>query len=318
MDLSLLFAGTGGSVPTRGRGLPGTLLHVGGEQLLVDCGEGTQRQLLRAGGLPDVGTILLTHHHSDHWLGLPGLLKSFDLRDRTAPLDLFGPPGTERLLRAVLGLVGRTRYPLHVEDLDPGDVLDFDGFSIESLPVRHRDLAFGYAYVEPERPGRLNPDRARELGVTDPRDFGRLQRGETVGGVAPAQVLGAPRPGRKVVLSGDTGPCDMIRVAATGADVLIHEATFCEDERERAIATGHSTAAMAAEIAQEAGVRLLVLTHLSSRYISDDVLDEALPIFGATVAPRDLDVLHVPYADKGEPALERRDGRRVPAEAGEA
>lgn len=309
MDLSLLFAGTGGSVPTRGRGLPGLLIRPGGDHLLVDCGEGTQRQLLRAGGLPEIGTVLLTHHHLDHWLGLPGLLKSFDLRDRVTPLDVYGPPGTERLLSTVLGLVGRTRYTLTVEDLDPDDVLEFDGYDIEVLPVRHRDRTFGYVYDEPERPGRFDPDRARALGIGDGPDFGRLQRGETVDGVSPEQVMGPPRPGRRIVLTGDTSPCDAVRLAAAGADVLVHDATFCEDEHERALKTGHSTAAMAARTAAEAGVRMLALTHLSSRYISDDVLAEAEPIFPRTVAPRDLDVLHVPYADRGEPSLEPYAGR---------
>jgi ribonuclease Z len=303
MDLSLFFAGTAGSVPTARRGLPAVLLRRGGDRLLFDCGEGTQRQLLRTIGLPDVQAVFLTHLHTDHWLGLPGMLKSFDLRDRSAPLTVYGPPGTGQLLRAMRVIYGRPAYPFDVVELESGDDVRFDGYVVGAFNVRHRGRAFGYAVVEDPRPGRFDHDLAIRLGVPFGPDFGRLQRGETVNGVRPEQVIGPERPGRKIVLSGDTAPCEMVRVAAHEADVLVHEATFTEDERERAVATGHSTARQAAEAALEAHVRLLVLTHLSTRYGGAEIRDEARAVFERTVVPRDFDVLDVPFADRGEPEL---------------
>ena len=228
MDLDVVFAGTGGSVPSARRGLPALLLRRGGERLLFDCGEGTQRQLLRSVGLPDIDAVFVTHHHADHWLGLPGMLKSFDLRDRQAPLDVFGPPGTARLLESLRGVFGRTAYPLTLTDLGAGDALEFDGYEVQAFNVRHRGTAFGYAIVEHERPGRFDAELARSLGVEEGPDFGRLQHGESVGGVSPEQVVGPARAGRRIVISGDTAPCDMVRAAAQGADLLVHEATFTE------------------------------------------------------------------------------------------
>jgi ribonuclease Z len=234
MDLSLFFAGTAGSVPTARRGLPATLMRRGGDRLLFDCGEGTQRQLLRTVGLPDMQAVFLTHHHADHWLGLPGMLKSFELRDRQAPLTVYGPPGTIALMRAMRIVYGRLRYPFEVVDLEPGDAVAYDGYEVAAFNVRHRGRAFGYAIVEEPRPGRFDAELATRLGVEFGPDFGRLQRGEVVNGVHPEQVVGPERPGRKLVLSGDTAPCDMLRVAAHEADVLVHEATFTDEEREPA------------------------------------------------------------------------------------
>jgi ribonuclease Z len=305
MDLSLFFAGTAGSVPTARRGLPAVLMRRGGDRLLFDCGEGTQRQLLRTVGLPDIEAVYLTHLHADHWLGLPGMLKSFDLRDRDAPLAVYGPPGTQELMRAMRIVYGRLRYPFGVIELEAGEAVQYDGYEVAAFNVRHRTHAFGYAIVEEPRPGRFDDRLAAALGVPFGPDFGRLQRGETVNGVRPEQVIGPERPGRRIVLSGDTAPCDMVRVHAQGADVLVHEATFTEEERERAIETGHSTARQAAEIAREADVRLLALTHVSTRYGGGEIRDEARAVFERTVVPRDFDSIEVPFAEKGEPELER-------------
>jgi ribonuclease Z len=303
MDLSVLFLGTAGSVPTARRGLPALLVRRGGERLLFDCGEGTQRQLLRSIGLPDVDAVYLTHFHADHWLGLPGMLKSFELRDRAAPLTVYGPPGTRELLGAMRVVYGRLTYPFSIVELEPGEGVRGDGYEIAAFNVRHRGRAFGYALVEDERPGRLDAELAASLGVAFGPDFGRLQRGEEVGGVRPEQVVGPERPGRKVVISGDTAPCEMVRVAAHQADLLVHEATFTDEEHERAQLTAHSTARQAAELAREAEVRLLALTHLSTRYGGSEVREEAQAIFAATIVPRDLDAVEIPFAEKGPPAL---------------
>ena len=303
MDLSLFFAGTAGSVPTARRGLPATLLRAGGDRLLFDCGEGTQQQLLRSVGLPELDAVFITHFHLDHWLGLIGMVKSFDLRARERELVVHGPPGLRALLDAMRFVVGRTGYPLRIEELEPHEEVRFGGYLVAAFPVEHRAPAYGYAFVEDDRPGRFDADAARALGVPEGPDFGRLQRGEEVGGVRPEQVVGPQRPGRRVVLSGDTRPCQTTEVYAHGADVLVHEATFCEDERARARETGHSTAAQAAQLGRDAGVRLLALTHLSTRYFPRDVRDEARAIFPASVVPRDFDAIDVPFPERGEPAL---------------
>ncbi|MGZ4269281.1 MAG: ribonuclease Z [Solirubrobacteraceae bacterium] len=313
MDLSLFFAGTAGSVPSARRGLPALLLRRGGDRVLFDCGEGAQRQLLRSVGLPDISAVFLTHLHADHWLGLPGMLKTFDMRDRDAPLDVFGPPGTADLLRAMRVVYGRVGYPFHITEVESGDTVAFDGYEVGAFNVRHRGRAFGYAIVEDARPGRFDAELAIELGVPFGPDFGRLQRGETVAGVTPEQVVGPERPGRRVVISGDTAPCDMLRDAARGADLLIHEATFCESEHDRALQTGHSTARQAAEIAAEAGVRMLALTHVSSRYSGREVRDEARAVFDRTEVPRDFDVIDVPLPERGEPELRRLDAETARA-----
>jgi ribonuclease Z len=307
MDLSLFFAGTAGSVPSARRGLPALLLRRGGDRILFDCGEGTQRQLLRSIGLPDIDAVFLTHLHTDHWLGLPGMLKSFDLRDRSAPLSVYGPPGTGELLRALRMVYGRVGYPLTITDLEPGEAVRLGDYEVGAFNVRHRGRAFGYAIVEDVRPGRFDAELAQRLGVAFGPDFGRLARGERVGDVHPEQVVGPQRPGRKVVISGDTAPCEMLRAAAHEADVLVHEATFADAELDRARQTAHSTARQAAELALEAQVRLLVLTHLSSRYAGGEIRDEARAVFARTEVPRDFDSVDVPLQDRGEPELQRHD-----------
>jgi ribonuclease Z len=311
MDLSVFFVGTAGSVPTARRGLSATLIRRAGDSLLFDCGEGTQRQLVRSVGLADLDAIFLTHFHVDHWLGLPGMLKTFDLRDREKPLDLHGPPGLRDLLRLMRPVYGRLGYDLRVHELQPGESFEAEDYRIAPFPVRHRGPAYGYALVEDTRPGHFDPDRATELGVTPGPDFGRIQRGETVSGVSPDQVMGPPRPGRKIVLSGDTEPCESLVVAAHDADVLVHEATFAEGEVERAAQTLHSTAAQAAETARAAEVRLLALTHLSARHLARELRDEARAIFPNTVAPHDFDSIEVPFPERGEPVLVRWEDREA-------
>jgi len=305
MDLSVFFAGTAGSIPTARRGLPALLVRRGGERILFDCGEGTQRQLVRSLGLADVDEVFLTHFHADHWLGLPGMLKTFDLRGRERPLTIHGPPGLRDVMALGLRAAGRVGFELELVELEPAQVLEREGYAVAAVPVAHRGAAYGYVLYEHPRPGRFDPVAAAELGVAPGPDFGRLQRGEAVAGVAPEQVLGPPRPGRKLVISGDTTPCEALRVAAHGADVLVHEATFADSERERAGETRHSTARQAAELARQAGVTLLALTHLSTRHPAAVLRDEAREAFANTVLPRDFDTIEIPFPERGEPSLVR-------------
>jgi ribonuclease Z len=305
MDLSLFFAGTGGSVPSARRGLPALLVRRGAERILIDCGEGTQRQLVRSVGLADLTDVFLTHLHADHWLGLPGMLKSFELRDRDKPLTVHGPPGTAALLERMRPVYGRPRYGLTVRDLEPGETVRRGELEIVPFGVRHRMPAFGYALVEDLRPGRFDAELAERLGVVPGPAFGRLQRGEIVNGVSPDQVVGPPRLGRKVVVTGDTAPTDAVVVAAHRADVLVHEATFAHEDAARAAETGHSTARQAAQVAADAEVRLLALTHLSSRYVPSQIRDEAQAIFADTEVPRDFDTIDIPLPERGGPRLQR-------------
>lgn len=312
MDLSVFFAGTGGSIPTARRGLPALLVRRGGDRILFDCGEGTQRQLVRSVGLTDLDEVFLTHFHADHWLGLPGLVKTFDLRGRERPLAIYGPSGLRELIAIALRAAGRVRYELQLVELAPGDVLERDGYRIAPVPVSHRVEAFGYVLYEDERPGAFDPQAAIALGLTPGPEFGRLQRGEAIRGVAPQEVLGPPRPGRKLMISGDTAPCDTVRIAAHGADLLIHEATFAEEELQRAAETQHSTAGQAASLAADAEVRMLALTHFSSRYPPAVLRDEARAVFPATVLPRDFDTIELPLPERGEPELVRWEDRPQP------
>jgi ribonuclease Z len=319
MDLSIFFAGTGGSVPSARRGLPAVLIRRGGEHLLFDCGEGTQRQLMRSVGLADLDCVFLSHFHADHWLGLPGMLKSFGLREREQPLTIYGPRGLQVLMEQTRFIYGRLPYDLRIVELDPAETVPREGYLIGAVPVRHKGPGcYGYALVEHIRPGHLDPELAERLGVKPGPDFGRLQRGETVAGVLPEQVMGPSRPGRKIVISGDTAPCEALVVAAHHSDVLVHEATFAQEDAERARQTAHSTAHQAAEAARDADVRLLALTHVSTRYPGGELREEARALFPATEAPRDFDTIEVPFPERGAPSLvrwsERRERETPPAE----
>jgi ribonuclease Z len=321
MDLSLFFAGTGGSTPAARRGLPALVVRRGGDRMLFDCGEGTQRQLVRSVGLIDVESVFITHFHADHWLGLPGMLKSLALREREQPLALYGPPGLRELMGVMRIVYGRLPFELSIVELDPAQAVERDGYRVAAVPVRHGPReAYGYALVEDERPGEFDPGAAERLGISPGPDFGRLQRGRTVEGVAPEQVMGPPRQGRKVVFSGDTTPCQALAVAAHQADVLVHEATFIDEEAERARETFHSTARQAAELARQAEARLLALTHISTRYGGREVRDEARACFAATEVPRDFDAIEVPFPERGPAVLVRWSGRaaRRGADPGEA
>ncbi|HUA12288.1 MAG TPA: ribonuclease Z [Solirubrobacteraceae bacterium] len=327
MELSIFFAGTGGSVPSRGRGLPAIVVQRGGERLLFDCGEGTQRQLLRSIGLPDFERVFITHFHADHWLGLPGMLKTFALRERSAPLTVYGPPGLTALMDSVRPIFGRSLpYRLSFVEIESWGDVAFDGYKIASVPVQHGGReAYGYVLAEDDRPGEFDPAAAEALGVPSGPMFGLLQRGTSievdVGGsareVRPDQVMGDPRPGRRIAISGDTSPCEALSVAAHGVRVLVHEATFMQEDRDRARDTGHSTAHQAALIAHDAEAELLALTHISARYKPSDVLAQARESFEPVVAPRDFDTIEVPQHERGAPHVvtweERR--RREPVES---
>ncbi len=313
MDLSVAFLGTGGPVPTALRGTASVLVTRGGDRLMFDCGEGTQRQLRLSTGLAQLDHLYLTHFHLDHCLGLPGLLKTYDLNDRSEPLSLFGPVGLRRLLKDFAPLIGRLGYPLDVREMEPGETVGMPDYEVEAFAVEHRTRALGYALLEDDRPGRLDPEEAARLGVKPGPDLKALQDGKAVTGehgpVSPEQVMGPERPGRAIAITGDTGPCQSTVIAAADADLLIHDSSFMNEDTDRARETGHSTAADAARIAAEADVKMLALVHISSRYHVRAALDEAREVFPLAVAPRDFDLVELPLPEKGEPELMHRRAR---------
>ncbi len=225
---------------------------------------------------------------------------------------IYGPPGLRDLFLGMSRIIGRLGYEVELDELDPGDRVRFDGYAVEAFPVEHRIAALGYALAEEQRPGRFDPDAARSLGVAEGPDFGRLQAGEEVPGregpVRPEQVMSEARAGRRVVVTGDTRPCDATAVAADGAELLVHDSSFADSEAERAAETGHSTARQAAKVAAEAGVKMLALVHISARHFVPEILAEAREDFAASVAPRDFDQIVIPLPERGEPELVREGG----------
>lgn len=323
MEMEILFLGTSGAVPTPERGLSATLIKHGGERVLVDCGEGTQRQLMRAGvGINQIGVIALTHLHADHYLGLPGMLKTWELWGRQEPVAVYGPKGLSSMVSLFRRIIGYTTYEVSYHEIEPGFTATLDHWRLEALRTDHRVASVGWRFIEDDRPGRFDVERARALGVPPGPEFGKLQRGETVLGtaglVAPEQVLGPGRAGRRIVVTGDTRPCVAVAEASRGADVLVHDATFSNETLDRARDTYHSTAAEAAKLALDADVRLLVLTHLSFRHSPRELLAEARAINPRVVLPHDLDRVEVPFAERGEPVYIDHRAERAAQRAAEA
>ncbi len=319
MPLTVRFLGTSASRPTIERNVAAIAIVRDGETMLVDCGEGTQRQMMRYGISFALGDIFFTHFHTDHVLGVIGLLRTLHLQGRTDPIRLWGPRGAARILQRTDPFgTDRLGFPVDITEVDPATPIPRTGYAIHPFAVSHRGApAVGYAFVEAPRLGRFDPDHARALGIPEGPLWGALHRGHPVtlpNGqvIEPAQLVGPARAGRRIAITGDTRPCDTTIEAARGADLLIHEATFAEEEAARATETGHSTAREAATVAAHAGVRQLVLTHFSARYSRDarELEEEARTVFPSTTVARDgleIDVSY-PCQDSTEdsPSLQQR------------
>ena len=314
MSLTLRFLGTSASRPTVERGVSSIAVVRDGETFLFDCGEGTQRQMMRYGVAFSMRDIFFSHMHVDHILGVVGLVRTMALQGREEPLRMWGPAGSTRILRRAETLgADRLDFPVEYSELRPGDVVRREGYEIVAFAADHlRTPALGFALVESLRLGRFNPERARELGVPEGPLWGKLHRGQRVTlddgrEIDPTDLVGPTRPGRKLVLTGDTRPCEATVEAATGADLLVHEATFADEEATRAAETGHSTAREAARVAARAGVTRLVLTHVSARYSRDvsELEREAREVFPATQIARDGAEYEIAFPDAvQEPATD--------------
>ncbi|HET9603435.1 MAG TPA: ribonuclease Z [Gemmatimonadales bacterium] len=295
MSLSLTFLGTGAACPSIERNVSAIALQREGETLLFDCGEGTQRQMMRYGASFAFREIFFTHFHADHVLGITGLLRTMGLMDRTEPVTLYGPKGAERILGGIISMgIERNKFPVEIVEVRPGDTLSRKDYDLVTFETIHRADTIGWALVEHERLGRFDPDKARDLGIPEGPLWGRIHKGQSVTledsrVIHPEELVGPTRPGRTVVYSGDTRPCDGVRAVSHGADLLVHEATFSSEEAARAVETGHSTAREAAEVARAAGVRQLILTHISPRYSREapELLAEARAVFPETTIARD-------------------------------
>jgi ribonuclease Z len=301
--LRTTFLGTASARPTVRRNVSALAVQREGDLFLFDCGEGTQRQMMRFSVGFSVQAIFVTHLHADHYLGITGLLRTMTLQDRQEPLQIWGPSGGAKTLESLVELGGeRIGFSVEVRELADGECVDYEGYAVRAFRTRHTARSIGFALIENERFGRFDVEKARELDVPEGPMFRDLHRGvavELADGrrIEPGDVVGPPRRGRKLVYAGDTSPSDSVVDAADQADLLIHEATFSRDERERARRTDHSTAEQAAETAKRAGVRELVLTHLSARYSEqpEKLVEEARAVFEATRVAHDGLVVQVPF-----------------------
>ncbi len=310
MSMRATFLGTGGAVPTTVRAPSAVLVNRDGERLLFDCGEGTQRQMMRYGTGFGISHLFVTHLHGDHILGIPGLIQTLDFNEREEPLAIHGPPGSKRHLQQLVHSGGyQPSFHVSVHETRPGNVAyQGEDYEVRAFETEHRTSSVGYTLVEDDRPGRFNRERAEELGVPVGPEFSKLHNGESVeleDGtiVEPEQVVGEPRPGRKLVYTGDTRPLDSTAEVAEDADLLIHDATFTDEESGRAVKTGHATAREAARVARDAGVRKLALTHISARYAAhpDPLLEQATSVFdGDVFVAEDGQTVEIPFSDAEE------------------
>lgn len=290
--LEITFLGTAAGVPSRDRAMSALAIRQGSKVTLFDCAEGTQRQLMISKlSFMKIGQIFITHLHGDHMLGLPGLIQTMGMSGRKDPLDVYGPVGIRGALMGMLNACeGVYEYELRITEMDMCQTIDLGTHTVTSFPTRHGVPSLGFRYEECSVPGAFDKAKAISLGISPGPDFGRLQRGETVNGVMPEQVMEPERKGLSVVYTGDTVPDDAVVSASEGADVLIHDCTYDRDETERAAMHMHSTCMQAADVANRASVRYLLLTHFSHRYTDCSVLQEhARESFRDTFAVNDFD-----------------------------
>ena len=303
--LHITFLGTGGTLPTTNRNPSAILINREGERMLFDCGEGTQKQMMRARSGMKVDSIFITHFHADHFLGIPGLIQTMSFNGRTEPLEIYGPVWTKQFVNLLLQLgYYKLGFVINANELQDGDIIDRGEYFIKAVGTDHGIPSIGFVLEEKRRIGRFNREKAIKLGVPVGPLFSKLQKGEavTINGrlILPSHVIGEDRPGRKIIYSGDTRPCESIEKESKGADLLIHDSTHGEELKSWAIETKHSTAMEAAEIAKKAGVKELILTHISTRYSesAEPLFIEAKKVFENVRIAEELMELEIQLSDK--------------------
>ncbi len=303
--LRVIFLGTGGTLPTINRNPSAIFVNRDGEMMLFDCGEGTQQQMMRAKTGMKLTSIFITHFHADHFLGVPGLIQTMSFNGRTEPLDIYGPRWTKQFVRLLIELgYYKLGFQITPYELEGGDVIDRGDYIIRAAATDHGVPSLGYVLEEKKRTGRFNRERAIELGIPVGPLFSKLQKGEpvTINGrvIMPSDVVGPGRPGRKLVYSGDTRPCESLAKESEGADLLIHDSTLADELHDWAIETKHTTAGEAAQLAKKARVKQLVLTHISSRYSesTDLLLRDAKNIFENVKIAQEFMEIEIPLSDK--------------------
>ena len=303
--LRVTFLGTGGTLPTPNRNPSAILINRKGESILFDCGEGTQQQMMRAKAGMKLSSIFITHFHADHFLGIPGLIQTMSFNGRTEPLEIYGPEWTEQMVQLLKELgYYKLGFEINAHEIKGGNILDRDDYFIKAVATDHGIPSLGYVIEEKRRIGRFNREKALELGIPEGPMFSRLQKGESVNvrgrRISPAEVIGESRPGRKVVYSGDTRPCESIARESYGADLLIHDGTLADELKDWAIETKHSTSGEAAILAKKANVKQLILTHISSRYSenTDILYRDAKNVFDRVKIAEEFMDLEIPLSDK--------------------
>ena len=303
--LRVIFLGTGGTLPTINRNPSAIFVNRRGEMMLFDCGEGTQQQMMRAKTGMKLTSIFITHFHADHFLGVPGLIQTMSFNGRTEPLDIYGPRWTKQFVRLLIELgYYKLGFQIAPHELEGGDVIDRGDYIIRAIATDHGVPSLGYVLEEKKRTGRFNRERAIELGIPIGPLFSKLQKGEpvTINGrvIMPSDVVGPGRPGRKLVYSGDTRPCESLAKESEGADLLIHDGTLADELHDWALETKHTTAGEAAQLAKKAGVKQLVLTHISSRYSESTelLLRDAKNIFENVKIAQEFMEIEIQLSDK--------------------
>jgi len=306
MSLRVVFLGTAGSVPTPKRSLPAILIQRKGEQLMFDCGEGVQRQMIKAKtGFHKKMKVFISHMHGDHVLGLPGLMQTMALLDRERKLEVYGPSGIKRFIEAIEETVQFVlTFPVEIHEIEePGVICEEEEYTVQAVWANHVIPSLAYALVEKSRLGKFYPEKAKALGVPEGPLWSKLQNAHKVKlpddrVIQPEQVVGPPRPGRKIVYTGDTRPFKAFVKFSAGADLMIHDATLDDELAERADEDGHSTPSQAARNARKAKVKRLILTHISARYDeTNTLLEQAQKIFKNTQVAEDFMKIEIPLLE---------------------
>jgi ribonuclease Z len=296
-QIKVTFLGTAGAVPQKDKNFASVILAFRGDSLLFDCPEGTQRQLMQSDhSLMKIQNVFISHMHADHFLGLFGWIATMTMNARTEPLTIFSPKGGKEKITLMLKNVVRPSFEINYKELKKGTILKNEYFTVSAFPLKHDTPCFGFSFKENDKEGTFNRTKAEKLGIPVGPLYAKLAKGEKVKvngkTFAPKDVMdySKGREGRKIVIVADTRPTKEAITAAHKATLVIHEATFVELQKEKAIETNHSTALEAATVAKKASAQKLALFHFSARNNeTEEILAEAKKVFTNTIVPKELE-----------------------------